>query len=89
MTLKDIKAALRNGKYAWPGGYPLYFVCTDGAVLSFEAVRAEWRQVVASVLAYRGGSTDWHVTMVETNWENPTLHCEHTGERIESAYAED
>ena len=32
--------------YAWPGGYPLYFVTSDGAALSFEAVLANWRNIV-------------------------------------------
>ena len=34
----------------------------------------------------RGG---WHIAGADINWEDPDLYCDHTGERIESAYAED
>jgi hypothetical protein len=89
MNIREIKKALRNGKYSWPGGYPLYFITTDGEPLSFEAVRAEWRQVVASCFAYRDGSSDWHIVDIDMNLEDPSLFCAHTGQRIESAYSED
>lgn len=90
MTLLDIKRALRSGKYAWPGGYPLFFVTADGAALSFEAVRAEWRNVVSAHLDPRYGvKSGWYVDGIDTNWEDPELFCDHTGKRIESAYAED
>src|SRR5258708_12352856 len=50
MTLAEIKGLLRAGQYAWPGGYPLYFITSDGAALSFGTVRAEWRNVVQAHL---------------------------------------
>jgi hypothetical protein len=88
MTLSEIKTALRSGQYAWPGGYPLYFVTDDGAALSFKAVRQEWREVVSAHLRgdLRGG---WHVYAVDANWEDADLYCEHTGEQIECAYGVD
>lgn len=89
MTMTDIKAALRNGPVAWPGGYPLYFITTEGEALSFEAVRKGYREVVRSVLGYQGGDSSWHVVAIETNWEDPALFCAETSKRIESAYAED
>jgi|ERR1700743_135009 len=89
MTLREIKKALRAGKYAWPGGYPLYFITTEGEALSFEAVRKGWRNVVASVAGYAGGDSTWHITAIDTNWEDGALYCAESGERIESAYAED
>jgi hypothetical protein len=88
MTLAEIKGRLRAGAYAWPGGYPIYFVTSDGAALSFGAVRKEWRNVVSAHLTndIRSG---WHVAACDINYEDPNLYCEHTNERIESAYAED
>lgn len=83
---RDLKSALRNGPFTWPGGYPLYFITSDGAALSFEAVRANFRAILSSV---RSGSNDgWRVVAVDVNWEDPDLICDHTGEHIESAYAE-
>lgn len=88
MTLAEIKTALRAGKYAWPGGYPLYFITGDGAALSFEAVRTEWRQIVWAHL-HNQTYDQWYLAGVTINWEDPELYCDYTGERIESAYAED
>lgn len=85
-TTRDLKQALRNGPYAWPGGYPLFFVTADGAALSFEAVREQYRSVLRSIRD--NVNYGWQVVGVETNWENPDLYCDHTGKRIESAYAE-
>jgi hypothetical protein len=87
VTLSEIKAALRNGPYAWPGGYPLYFVTSDGGALSFEAVRDNWREI-ASAHIRRDETCGWHIAGYEINWEDSDLLCDHTGERIESAYAE-
>ena len=32
--------SLEYGPYAWPGGYPLFFITKDGAALSFDAANA-------------------------------------------------
>ena len=77
MTTLEVKRALKAGPWAWPGCYPLFFVMRDGAALSFAAMRERFCQEA------RGASA------VAVNWEDPDLYCDHTGERIESAYAED
>ena len=85
-TTKNLKEHLSQGEHAWPGGYPLYFITTDGAALSFKAVRGNLRLVMDSIK--RDLRDGWQVCAVDANWENPSLYCEHTGERIPSAYAE-
>jgi len=82
----QLKFALRCGKYAWPGGYPCYFVTSDGAVLSYEAVLEELRQVMFSIKHHI--SDGWRVIGYDINYEDGQLYCDHTGIRIESAYAE-
>lgn len=86
-SISDFRAAMRNGAYAWPGGYPLYFVTSDGAALSFDAVKAERRNILDSI-AHRL-SDGWCVIGMDINWEDASLYCDHTGKRIESAYAEE
>ena len=86
-TTKDLKTQLRQGEFAWPGGYPLYFITTDGAALSFKAVRDNLRLVMDSIK--RDLRDGWQVCAVDVNWEDPSLFCEHTNKRIESAYAEE
>jgi len=86
-TTTDLKAQLRSGAYAWPGGYPLFFITSDGAALSFDAVRENLRSVLWSM---RNGVNDgWRVVGCDVNWEDASLFCDHTGNRIESAYTED
>ena len=87
MPLAKIKAHLRDGKYA-DGGYPKYFVAVDGGELSFAAVRENWREVVSAHLR-RDDTGGWLIHGVDINYEDPDLRCAHTGERIESAYAEE
>jgi len=77
MTTLEVKRALKAGPWAWPGGYPLYFVTRDGAALSFDAMRERFREEARAVLG------------VDVNWEDDALFCDHTGKRIPSAYAED
>ena len=87
MSAQELKQALRAGPYAWPGGYPLYFITSDGEPLSFAAVRENYRQVLD---AMRHGNRDgWGVVAITANWEDGELYCAHTGERIPSAYAEE
>jgi hypothetical protein len=87
-TINDFRRAYRNGPWAWPGGYPLFYVTEDGEALSFEAVRANLRQVL-SAIANRDNSGGWRVIGLEVNYEDSALYCAHTGRRIESAYAEE
>lgn len=86
-TVSDFRAAMRNGPYAWPGGYPCYFVCSDGEALSFAAAK-ENRRLIVEAIADRDKSSGWHVMGVDINYEDSALYCAHTNERIESAYGE-
>ena len=86
-TTKDLKAQLRAGEYAWPGCYPLFFVTSDGAALSFKATRANLRSVFDSM--QNGIDDGWRIVGCDVNWEDASLFCDHTGERIPSAYAEE
>lgn len=85
-SISDFRAAVRNGPYAWPGGYPVYFVCDDGGSLCCACVNSERRNILESI-AHKARD-GWRVIGADINWEDDMLHCEHCNERIESAYAE-
>jgi hypothetical protein len=90
-SISDLRAAFRNGPYAWPGGYPCFFLMSDGAALSFKAAKAERRELLEALVDYRDNpheSSGWRPVALEINWEDSELYCAHTNERIESAYAE-
>ena len=71
--------------YAWPGGYPRYFLTDDGAALSYAAA-TEMREDIEDAITERLRS-GWRVVGCDINWEDGDLICDHTGARIESAYA--
>ncbi len=88
MTMAQFRAEMRAGRYAWPGGYPRFFVTADGGVLSFGAAR-ECRREILSALDRRDSSSGWAVDGVDVNYEDRELTCDHTGERIGCAYGDD
>ena len=86
-TVADLKAALRAGDTSQWGGYPLYFITSDGAALSFESVRKELPQVIYSI-ANGLRSDGWHVCTTAVNYENRDLVCDHSGQPIACAYGD-
>lgn len=85
-SLADVKATLRAGGFAWPGGYPLFFMTRDGAALCFDCVRKEFRQIVWDFL--NDTSTGWRIAGCEVNWEDSECNCDHCSKLIPSAYGE-
>lgn len=45
----QVRAALRAGPYAWPGGYALAFVMDDGEAMCFRCVRENFRQIAEAM----------------------------------------
>ena len=86
-TVSDFRKAIRAGAYAWPGGYPVYFITADGAALSFDAAKEERRQIIRAI-GHNESFSGWKVVGSDINWEDNDLRCDHTGELIESAYGE-
>jgi hypothetical protein len=86
-SISDFRAAIRHGQYAWPGGYPCYFITSDGAALSFDAARKERRNILESIAAR--SNNGWRIVGLDINWEDNELYCEHTNNKIQSAYGED
>ena len=87
MTLRQIKERLREGPYAWPGGYPVAFLCEDQEVVCFEAVRDHWRDVARAHIR-RDRSDPWALACAFIHWEGPVYHCAVTGKVIPSAYGD-
>lgn len=88
-TPADFGRALKHGPYAWPGGYPTYFVMSDGGTLCHSCALQEGKRITAAIREGLGNRDDWSVEAQDVNWEDPALYCDHCGSRIESAYAED
>lgn len=89
LAIKQLRENFYKGKakaFAWPGGYPLQYICTDGGVLCPKCVTANRAQIIRSTgEKQRDG---WALEGVEVNWEDPNVLCDNCGGRIPSAYAE-
>ena len=81
-------------KYAWPGGYPVYYIAREG-YRNDETGQLEFSQydrtefVCCADCAAGKSRRDIILVASEVNWEDSSLYCDNCSERIESAYAED
>lgn len=71
--------------FAWPGGYPLYYLFRDGGVCCPTCANDNVDQIAWERVNSHGG---WALAGVEANYEDDHLNCDHCGCRIESAYGE-
>lgn len=86
LLTEQLKNFVRH-KYAWPGGYPMFAFCRDGAVLSHDAVRDNYRIIRQAMV--RGNDPQWDIVAIDINWEDQGMCCAHTGTKIEAAYGDD
>lgn len=80
-TGAKLRATLRAGEWAWPGGYQCFFYTSDGAALCFDCVRAHFHSVLHSV---RTECNDgWRVIHLDCDagLDEP-VHCDHCNKPI-------
>jgi len=85
-SVEDFKRDLETGPFEWPGGYPAYFIMSDGEAMSYEAAKENAEQIIDAIQTK--DDTGWRVVGRDVNWEDPDLYCCQTNQRIPSAYAE-
>ena len=69
--------------FAWPGGYPLFYITKDCEVLCPKCAN-ENKELTEDI-----DDPQWYITNVDINWEDTTLYCDHCSKHIESAYGDD
>lgn len=80
---RRLRDELIASPYAWPGGYPMFAVTSDGGALCHRCCESESRSIGSTY-----GTDGWAIAVLDVNWEDPDLYCDHCGSRIESAYTE-
>ena len=85
---REFFASLRAGPYAWPGGYDVMFVTSDGGLHCHACAHANARLVADSIWhGYRDG---WHVEgLLCTNETDSECACDHCGGVVKEEYKED
>lgn len=84
-SIKDVKAQIRDGAYAWPGGYPKFALCADGETMCLDCVHKEFKLIASAIL--RQNDKQWQVVAFDINWEDPDMFCANCNAKIDSAYA--
>lgn len=80
-TIKSIARSLKDGPYAWPGGYPKVYYTTHGGCLCPSCALDEY-----GVLAR--GTFGEKFEGVDIYWEGPVIYCDGCNGEIESAYGD-
>jgi hypothetical protein len=80
-SVADMKATLRAGAYAWPGGYELFFITRDGGAICFDCARKAFRLICDSI---RNGHSDGRrvVACDIAEYYEDGLACDHCGRDI-------
>lgn len=82
---KSVRSAIRS-PYAWPGGYPIYVVLADGAMLCSACARENYRQIAWETrLGVDGGWKALGSTILYETEDQPE-QCAHCYCELESAY---
>ena len=88
MNSRELREAIR-AKYAWPGGYPMALLMSDGEPVCMDCARKEYKLIARS---NRDKSLwpdkQWRPECVFINWEDQDCYCAHCNKQIESAYGE-
>ncbi len=61
-------------RWAWPGGYPIYYLCDDGGVLCSKCANNNIK-----LTSDPGAERDWKITAADVNYEDAYLVCDHCG----------
>lgn len=69
-------------KWAWPGGYPIYYVTADWGILCADCANENMHLTL-------DGDSQWRIECIEVNYEDNELWCDNCNCQIESAYGED
>ena len=82
---------MSNGKLpycTWPGGYPLLYLCGDGAIVCSECANGENDAEEFNTSQPFGDDPQWDIWTLEIHYEGPPEICAHCNKEIESAYGD-
>lgn len=84
---RELCATLRAGPYAWPGGYPIVLITSDGEMASPAALLKDRGALYVAIWDIRAGNHG-RIIGAEIYEEGPIVQCAYTGAPISSAYGD-
>lgn len=73
--------------YAWPGGYPVFYLAADNGILCPDCANGENGSECCGELDADCPSDDqWIIVAHDIHWEGEPIVCEHCDAQIQSAY---
>lgn len=93
-SLKRVRRALKlpvNREpletYAFPGGYPIAYLCRDGESLCAKCANDNIDLIDDAIK--NDPRSDWNVLRAAINWESSNTYCINCNKQIECAYPAD
>lgn len=76
--------------YAWPGGYPVYYICKDESVLCADCANQQEKENAEQLADPEGMSLlDMDILVgYGLNYEKDDLYCDKCSQLIECAYCD-
>lgn len=71
--------------YAWPGGYPVAYLCEDGGELCAACANGENG---SEARENNPDDPQWNIVGQSIHYEGPPIVCAHCGKEIASAYGD-
>ena len=81
--INKLKQAIRN-EYAWPGGYALILLMSDGMPICINCGRKEFSNILDSTKHQL--SDGWQFADVFINYEDDSCFCAHCSKRLPAEY---
>lgn len=74
--------------YAWPSGYPIYYIFSDGGAICPDCVNTNVSEIVEANngKARHNSHGGWAVDGWDVNYDDADLTCDHCNKPIEAAY---
>ncbi len=70
--------------WAWPGGYPIYYLTADGGILCPDCANGK----NGSEASDKNEDDQWRLVACDIHYEGEALPCDHCNAVIESAYGD-
>lgn len=84
-TGRELRATLRAGAYAWPGGYTIALICSDGEMASISGLlrdRSAYRTAIRDIR----DRADCRIVGTMIYDEGDTRWCAYTNDAVEPSY---